>query len=76
MHRIIKHLYVIAQLNNSAYVSVIRRLVVRPSCILLALTIYSLSVCHQLAPTDAADWFTEGHVMCYHVYVIMRVKDP
>ena len=26
--------------------------------------------------TSAADWFTKGHAMCYHVYVMMYVKDP
>ena len=25
---------------------------------------------------SATDWFIKGHVMCYHVYVIMHVKDP
>ena len=62
--------------SYSAYVSVIRKLVVRPTSILLALTIHSLSACDYLAPTSTTDWFTKGHIMCYHVYVIMRVKDP
>ena len=26
--------------------------------------------------TGAADRFTKGRTMCYHVYVIMHVKDP
>ena len=25
--------------------------------------------------TSAADWFTEDRTICYHVYVIMHVKD-
>ena len=33
-------------LNVSVYVSVISRLVVRPTSVLLALTIHLLSVCH------------------------------
>ena len=57
------------------YMSVIRRLVVHPSYIHLALAILLLFVCHQLPPTSATDWFTKGCVMCYHVYVIMLVKD-
>ena len=32
--------------------------------------------CHYLAPASATDWFMKGRVMCYHVYVIMHVKDP
>ena len=28
------------------------------------------------SPASAADWFNEGRSMCYHVYVIMHVKDP
>ena len=24
----------------------------------------------------ATDWFNKGHAVCYHVYVIMHVKDP
>ena len=27
-------------------------------------------------PTSAADWFTKGRAMCYHVYAIMYVNDP
>ena len=27
-------------------------------------------------PTSAADWFTKGCAICYHIYVIMLVKDP
>ena len=59
-------------LDASVYVSVIRRLVVRLSFVLLTLTIQLLSACHYLAPTNATDWFTKGRVMCYHVYVIMH----
>ena len=62
-------------LNASAYVSVIRRLVVQPSFILLALTIHLLSVDHLLCPTGATDWFTKGCVMHYHTDMIMHVKD-
>ena len=32
------------------------------------LTNHSLSECHQLDPTSATDWFTEGPVLCYHVW--------
>ena len=31
-----------------------------------------LSEFYQFVPTIAA----KGHVLCYHVYVIMHVKDP
>ena len=34
------------------------------------------SECHRLTPVSAANWFNKGHDMCYHVHVIMRVKDP
>ena len=27
-------------------------------------------------PASDADWFTKGHVMCYHVTVTVHVKDP
>ena len=36
----------------------------------------NLSACYQLAPTSGNAWFTKGRSMCYHVYVIMHVKDP
>ena len=49
--------------NASANVSVIRRLVVWPSFILLALTVHLLSSGHQLTPTSATDWFTKGCVI-------------
>ena len=35
-----------------------------------------LLACYQLVPTSADDWFNKGRVMCFHVYVIMDVKDP
>ena len=35
-----------------------------------------LSAGHSLAPKSATDWFTEACVMCYHIYVIMHIKDP
>ena len=63
-------------LNASAYMSEISRLVVCTRSVLLALTIPLLSAAHQLAPTSATDWFPKGCVMCYHVYVILHVKDP
>ena len=53
-------------LNASAYVSIIRRLVVRPSFFLLALTCY-LRVTNLLPPVPPTT---------FHVYVIMHVKDP
>ena len=53
--------------------SVISRLVVRLSFAVLALTIHWPSAWQLLAPTD---WFIKGCIMCYHVYVIMRVKVP
>ena len=34
------------------------------------LTTHLLSECHRLA-----DWFVKDGAMCYHVYVIMHVKD-
>ena len=43
---------------------------------LAMLTIHSLTAFHQLASASAADWFNKGCAMCYHVYVIMHVKDP
>ena len=57
----------------SMHVSVIQRFVVRTSSVLFVLT---LSACHQLAPASAVDWFIKSNAMCYHVYVIMHVKDP
>ena len=63
-------------LNATAYVSVIRGLVVNPRSILYVLTIHPLSVCHFFATTKGTDWFTKGRVMYYHVYVIMHDKDP
>ena len=42
---------------------------------LTMLTIHLLSVHHWLSPARATDWFNKGHAMCYHVYVIMHVKD-
>ena len=68
--------------NASAYILaclVSGRLMVRASFVLFALTmltIHFLSECHHLAPASATDWFNKGHAMCYHVYVIMHVKDP
>ena len=59
--------------------SVIGRLTVCTSCLSFALTmltIHLLTASHQIAPASAADWFNKGFVMCYHVYVIMHVKDP
>ena len=35
-----------------------------------------LPACYQLAPTCATNWLTKDSVMCYHIYVIMHVKDP
>ena len=65
-------------LNASVDVSVIRRLVVRPSFVFLALTIHLLAVGLKLALTSATDvdWLTKCHVIRYHVCVIMHVKDP
>ena len=40
---------------------------------LTMLTIHLLIACHQLAPARADDNY---HAMCYHVYVILHVKDP
>ena len=57
----------------SVYVSVIRRLVVYHSFILLNLTIHLLYECQ--ITTSATDWITKGRAMCYHVYVIMYMKD-
>ena len=62
--------------NAFVFVSVIRRLVVRAISVAFTLTILLLSACHQLAPATAANWFCKGCAMCYHVYVIMHVKDP
>ena len=42
---------------------------------LTMLTILSLSECHLLAPASSDDWFNKGHAMCFHVYMIMHVKD-
>ena len=36
----------------------------------------NLSACYQLVPISVGDWFTKGSSTCYHVYVIMHVKDP
>ena len=52
---------------------------VRASCLPFALTvlkIHILTASHQLAPASAANWFHKGRAMCYHVLVIMHVKDP
>ena len=52
---------------------------VRASCLpfaLTMLTIHILTMSHQLAPASAADCFNKDRAMCYHVYVIMHVKDP
>ena len=63
--------------NASMYVSVIRRLMVRASSVMFSLTIHLLSAaCYKLASSSAADKFTQGCTMCYHVYVIMHIKDP
>ena len=35
-----------------------------------------LSLTWFLCPASAAGWFIQGCAMCYHVYVIMHVKDP
>ena len=35
-----------------------------------------LSACYQPVPASTDDWFTKGHSMCYHFYVLMHVKDP
>ena len=35
----------------------------------------SLANCESLTPATATDWSTKA-VMCYHVYVIVHVKDP
>ena len=43
---------------------------------LTMLTINSLFEYQYLAQASAADWFNKGRAMCYHVYVIMHVKDP
>ena len=63
-------------LNVSAYVSIIKRLVVCPRSVLLALMIHLLSADHQLAPTSSTNWFTKVCVMSYHVHVIVHVKYP
>ena len=62
--------------NASNYVSVIRRLMLHTSFVLFTLTIHPLSDCRQLVPASAIDWLIKGHAMCYHVYVIIHVKDP
>ena len=38
-----------------------------------ALTIHTLSACHQPVSASAADWFIKSHAKCYRVYVI---KNP
>ena len=65
--RVVLQLGVGNRLNASAFVSIISRLVVRPTSLLLVLTIHLLSACHELAPTSATDWFNKGCGMCYHV---------
>ena len=45
------------------------------SSVLSTLTIHSLAVCHQLAPVSATDQLIKGSATCYHVYVIMHLKD-
>ena len=35
-----------------------------------------LSECDELVSISADDWFTKGCSMCYHICVIIRVKDP
>ena len=46
---------------------------------LLALTSYN-AICvyhgYRLLSSSAANWFIKGCAMCYHVYMIMHVKDP
>ena len=37
---------------------------------------FTFSVFHQPAQTIAADWFIKCPAMCYHIYVMMHVKDP
>ena len=41
----------------------------------VAFTIHTLSAYHQLAPASAANSFIYGRAMCYHVHVIMHLKD-
>ena len=64
-------------LNASAYMSVIRRLVGRPTSVLLCFdnplaTFVSLTCSHQFHRLVTKG--NKGRVMCYHVYVIMHVK--
>ena len=40
------------------------------------LTIHLFSECQQLAPASVADWFNEGYIMCYHVYVTVNRNNP
>ena len=59
--------------------AVIGRFMVRASSFpfaLAMLTIHLLTVCHRLAPDSAANWSKNGSALCYHMFVIMHVKDP
>ena len=62
--------------NARVYVLVIRRLIVHTISVLLVLTVHTISACHRLAAASAANWSIKGYTMCYHVYVIMHIKDP
>ena len=59
-------------LNANAYVSVISRLVVHSTSILLALTIHLLSAGHYLAPAIGSP----KAMSCVIMSVIMHVNDP
>ena len=61
--------------NASTYVLVIISSTVRPSSASFVLEIHTLSERYKLAPSSATDWFVKGCAMCYHVYVILYVKD-
>ena len=43
---------------------------------LAILIIHSSSECHRPALTSVADLFSKVSAMCFHVYVVMHVKDP
>ena len=73
------------RINGSMHVldvlawSVIERLMVYVSCLpfaLTVLTIHLLTASHQLAPASASVWFNKERAMCFHICMILHVKDP
>ena len=69
-------------LSGSTYVltwGVIGRLMVCTNCLPFDLTMFTQFSAIRVSPTcsnQSANWFNKGRAMCYHVYVILRVKDP